>query len=52
MFKSGFGGQGVFISPSRDIVIAFTGTPGNGGSTNRLGQLCQDWASSLAQRQR
>ncbi|MFZ2016817.1 MAG: serine hydrolase domain-containing protein [Nocardioides sp.] len=51
MFKSGFGGQGVFISPSRDIVIAFTGTPGIGGTTNRLGELCQDWASSLAQQQ-
>jgi len=25
-FKSGFGGQGLYISPSRDLVIAFFGT--------------------------
>ena len=47
MFKSGFGGQGLFVSPSRDIVIAFTGTPGADGTTNHLGQLCQAWAESL-----
>lgn len=47
MFKSGFGGQGLFISPSRDIVIAFTGTPGTDGTTNHLGQLCRAWADPL-----
>jgi CubicO group peptidase (beta-lactamase class C family) len=47
MFKSGFGGQGLFISPSRDIVIAFTGTPGTGSTTNHLGRHCRDWANSL-----
>ncbi|MGI9263111.1 MAG: serine hydrolase, partial [Woeseiaceae bacterium] len=25
-FKGGFGGQGLYISPSRDLVIAFFGT--------------------------
>ena len=47
MFKSGFGGQGLFISPRRDLVIAFTGTPGTPGTTNHLGQLCRAWADSL-----
>ncbi len=47
MFKSGFGGQGLFISPTRDVVIAFTGTPGADGTTNHLGRMCQEWADSL-----
>ena len=25
-FKAGFGGQGLYISPSRDLVIAFFGS--------------------------
>ena len=26
-FKGGYGGQGLYISPARDLVIAFFGTP-------------------------
>lgn len=26
-FKGGYGGQGLYLSPSRDLVIAYTGTP-------------------------
>jgi hypothetical protein len=27
LFKGGFGGQGLYISPARDLVIAFAGVP-------------------------
>jgi CubicO group peptidase (beta-lactamase class C family) len=36
LFKGGFGGQGLYVSPARDLVIAFAGTPGPDGSPSRL----------------
>jgi CubicO group peptidase (beta-lactamase class C family) len=36
LFKGGFGGQGLYVSPARDLVIAFAGTPRADGSTNLL----------------
>jgi CubicO group peptidase (beta-lactamase class C family) len=36
LFKGGFGGQGLYVSPARDLVIAFTGTPRQDGSVNLL----------------
>lgn len=36
LFKGGFGGQGLYISPARDLVIAFAGTPRQDGSVNVL----------------
>jgi hypothetical protein len=48
MFKSGFGGQGLYISPARDIVIAFLGVPDEHGRTNELGQLCREIARQTA----
>jgi len=36
LFKGGFGGQGLYVSPARDLVIAFTGTPRHDGSVNLL----------------
>lgn len=36
LFKSGFGGQGLYVSPARDLVIAFAGTPAADGSANLL----------------
>lgn len=36
LFKGGFGGQGLYVSPGRDLVIAFAGTPRADGSTNLL----------------
>jgi CubicO group peptidase (beta-lactamase class C family) len=36
LFKSGFGGQGLYVSPGRDLVIAFAGTPRADGSVNQL----------------
>lgn len=36
LFKGGFGGQGLYVSPARDLVIAFAGTPSRDGSVNLL----------------
>lgn len=36
LFKGGFGGQGLYVSPGRDLVIAFAGTPLPDGSANLL----------------
>jgi len=36
LFKGGFGGQGLYVSPGRDLVIAFAGTPRADGSSNLL----------------
>jgi CubicO group peptidase (beta-lactamase class C family) len=36
LFKSGFGGQGLYVSPARHLVIAFAGTPRQDGSVNQL----------------
>lgn len=36
LFKGGFGGQGLYVSPARDLVIAFAGTPRQDGSVNLL----------------
>jgi CubicO group peptidase (beta-lactamase class C family) len=36
LFKGGFGGQGLYVSPARDLVIAFAGTPLPDGSGNLL----------------
>ena len=36
LFKGGSGGQGLYVSPGRDLVIAFAGTPREDGSPNLL----------------
>jgi CubicO group peptidase (beta-lactamase class C family) len=36
LFKGGFSGQGLYVSPARDLVIAFAGTPQQDGSVNQL----------------
>jgi CubicO group peptidase (beta-lactamase class C family) len=36
LFKGGFGGQGLYVSPARDLVVAFAGTPLRDGSVNLL----------------
>jgi CubicO group peptidase (beta-lactamase class C family) len=36
LFKGGFGGQGLYVSPVRDLVIAFAGTPRADGWPNLL----------------
>ena len=34
-FKGGYGGQGLYISPSRDLVVAWFGSPNEEGKQNR-----------------
>lgn len=36
-FKSGFGGQGLYVAPDQDLVIAWFGTQDERGSTEMLG---------------
>ncbi len=48
LFKGGFGGQGLYISPGRDLVIAFTGTPRADGSSSRLRWFSRRLALSVA----
>jgi CubicO group peptidase (beta-lactamase class C family) len=47
LFKGGFGGQGLYVSPGRDLVIAFTGTPASDGSPNRLRWYSRRLAQSV-----
>ncbi len=47
LFKGGFGGQGLYVSPARDLVIAFAGTPQADGSTNLLRWYSRRLARSL-----
>jgi len=47
LFKGGFGGQGLYVSPGRDLVVAFAGTPGEGGSVNLLRWFSRSLALSL-----
>jgi CubicO group peptidase (beta-lactamase class C family) len=48
MYKGGWGGQGLFVSPSRDIVIAYFGTPIEFGNWNKLDELVRPIADHLA----
>ena len=45
-FKGGFGGQGLYISPSKDLVIAFFGTPDEKGKAHELGRVAWQLAKS------
>jgi CubicO group peptidase (beta-lactamase class C family) len=47
LFKGGFGGQGLYVSPDRDVVIAFAGTPRQDGSVNQLRWLSRRLAHAL-----
>jgi CubicO group peptidase (beta-lactamase class C family) len=46
LFKGGFGGQGLYVSPGRDLVIAFAGTP-RAGEASRLRWLSRRLAVGL-----
>jgi CubicO group peptidase (beta-lactamase class C family) len=48
LFKGGFGGQGLYISPTRDLVIAFAGAPLADGSSNLLRWFSRRLALSVA----
>ena len=45
-FKSGYGGQGLYISPSRDLVIAFFGTLDENGDSNEMSEVSRQLAKS------
>ncbi len=47
LFKGGFGGQGLYVSPARDLVIAFAGTPRADGSSNLLRWFSRRLALSI-----
>ncbi|RIK38814.1 MAG: hypothetical protein DCC58_16195 [Chloroflexi bacterium] len=40
-YKGGYGGQGLYISPSRDLVIAFTGTNDADGNESGMMSIAQ-----------
>ena len=46
IFKAGFGGQGLYISPSRDLVIAYFGTQDQQGARTQLLEISPQLASS------
>lgn len=45
-FKGGYGGQGLYISPSRDLVIAFFGTMNVDGSGHEMTDVARQLAVS------
>lgn len=45
-FKGGYGGQGLYLSPARDLVIAFFGTLDDNGNSNEMGQIARQLAKS------
>ena len=45
-FKGGFGGQGLYISPSRDLVVAFFGTFDTHGNGHEMTRIARQLAKS------
>jgi CubicO group peptidase (beta-lactamase class C family) len=45
-FKGGYGGQGLYISPTRDLVIAYFGTLDADGRSNELSTVARQLATS------
>jgi CubicO group peptidase (beta-lactamase class C family) len=45
-FKGGYGGQGLYISPSRDLVIAFFGTFDDNGEGHEMIRVARQLAKS------
>lgn len=45
-FKGGYGGQGLYISPSRDLVIAFFGTFDSDGNDHEMTRIARQLAKS------
>ena len=46
MFKGGYSGQGVFVAPERDIVIAFFGTADTAGNSHNLLKISRQLSTS------
>jgi len=45
-FKGGYGGQGLYISPSRDLVIAFFGSFEEDGTSHEMTRIARQLAKS------
>ncbi len=45
-FKGGYGGQGLYVSPSRDLVIAFFGTLDEQGQSSQMSRVARQLAKS------
>lgn len=45
-YKGGYGGQGLYLSPSRDLVIAFFGTLDEHGESNEMSRVARQLAKS------
>jgi len=45
-YKGGYGGQGLYVSPSRDLVIAFFGTMNADRSGHRMAEIARQLAKS------
>lgn len=45
-FKGGYGGQGLYISPSRDLVVAFFGTFDENGDGHEMTRIARQLAKS------
>lgn len=45
-YKGGFSGQGLYISPSRNLVIAFFGTSDKNGVSNKLDEISRQISKS------
>ncbi|CAN5784104.1 serine hydrolase [soil metagenome] len=45
-YKGGYGGQGLYVSPARDLVVAFTGTPGIDKQGNEMKWVARQLARS------
>lgn len=45
-YKGGYGGQGLYVSPSRDLVIVFFGTLDENGQSSQMTQVARQLAKS------
>jgi hypothetical protein len=45
-YKGGYGGQGLYISPRRDLVIAFAGAFDTGGPASEMASVARQLARS------
>jgi CubicO group peptidase (beta-lactamase class C family) len=46
-YKAGWGGQGLHVSPARDLVVAYFGCPNRDGSRNELDRLARQISITL-----
>jgi prepilin-type processing-associated H-X9-DG protein len=45
-YKEGYGGQGLYISPRQDLVVAFFGSPDDSGKSNEMRDIARQLARS------